>query len=67
MSTAGGKGTFPGVVIAIFTVGLLRYAFSLINLNPETVRIILGALLITVVTIQHIRSRVSARVAKKQA
>ena len=55
MSTAGGKGTFPGVVIAIFTIGLLRYALSLMNVNPETVRIILGALLITVVTAQNLQ------------
>jgi len=67
MSTAGGKGTFPGVVIAIFTIGLLRYALSLVNVNPETVRIILGALLITVVTMQHVRSTISAKIARKQA
>jgi rhamnose transport system permease protein len=29
ISTAGGKGNFPGTVISIFTVGLLRYASAL--------------------------------------
>jgi rhamnose transport system permease protein len=55
MSTSGGKGTFPGVIIAIFTVGLLRFGLSLVNVNPQTVRIIIGALLITVVTAQNIQ------------
>ena len=55
MSTAGGKGTFPGVVIAIFTIGMLRFGLGLINVNPQTVRIIIGALLITVVTVQNVR------------
>ena len=55
MSTAGGKGTFLGVVIAIFTIGLLRFGLSLINVNPQTVRIIIGALLITVVVAQNLQ------------
>lgn len=61
ISTAGGKGTFPGVLIAIFTIGLLRFGLSLLNINPETVRIVLGALLITVVTLQNVRGMVSGK------
>ena len=49
ISTAGGKGTFVGAFIAIFIVGLLRYGLNLINLSGQTIRIILGALLIVVV------------------
>jgi len=63
MSTAGGKGTLPGVLIAVFIIGLLRYALSLVNVNPETVRIILGALLITVVTLQNVRRFVGKKTA----
>ena len=55
MSTAGGKGTFLGVIIAIFTLGLLRFGLGLLNVNPQTVRIIIGALLITVVTLQNVQ------------
>lgn len=64
ISTAGGKGTFIGAFIAIFIVGLLRYGLNLINLSGQTIRIILGALLIVVVlypTIQEaIRNRKKA-------
>ncbi len=49
ISTAGGKGTFPGAMIAIFIVGLLRYGLGLVNLSGQTIRIIIGALLIAVV------------------
>lgn len=49
ISTAGGKGTMVGAVIAIFIIGLLRYGLNLINLSGQTIRIILGALLIAVV------------------
>ncbi|MGN1000171.1 MAG: ABC transporter permease [Faecousia sp.] len=64
ISTAGGKGTMVGAIIAIFIIGLLRYGLGLINLSGQTIRIILGALLIVVVlypTIQEaIRSRKKA-------
>lgn len=64
ISTAGGKGTLVGAFIAIFIVGLLRYGLNLINLSGQTIRIILGALLIVVVlypTIQNaIRNRKKA-------
>ena len=49
ISTAGGKGTMVGAVIAIFIIGLLRYGLGLINLSGQTIRIIIGALLIAVV------------------
>lgn len=49
ISTAGGKGTMVGAVISVFIIGLLRYGLGLINLSGQTIRIILGALLIVVV------------------
>jgi len=67
MSTAGGKGTFPGVMIAIFTIGLLRFGLGLINVNPQTVRIIIGALLITVVTLQNLRRVVDKKTMQAKA
>ena len=55
ISTAGGKGNFPGTVISIFTIGLLKYGLGLINVNSQTILMIIGAILIVVVTIPNIR------------
>lgn len=49
ISTAGGTGTMIGAVISIFIIGLLRYGLGLANFSGQTIRIILGALLIAVV------------------
>jgi len=65
VSTAGGKGNFPGVVISIFIIGLLRYGLGLINMNPQVVRIIIGALLIAVVMFPTIQEAI--RNMKKKA
>ncbi len=61
ISTAGGKGTMVGAVIAIFIVGLLRYGLGLINLSGQTIRIILGALLIAVVLYPTIQEAIKNR------
>ena len=61
ISTDGGKGNFPGVIIAIFIIGLLRYGLGLINVNSQTIRIIIGALLIIVVMAPNLRPKTRAR------
>ena len=61
ISTAGGKGTMVGAVIAIFIIGLLRYGLGLINLSGQTIRIILGLLLILVVLFPTIRDGIKNR------
>lgn len=61
ISTAGGKGTMVGAVIAIFTIGLLRYGLNLNNLSGQTIRMILGALLIAVVLYPTIRNAIQSR------
>ncbi len=61
VSTAGGKGTMVGTVIAVFTIGLLRYGLNLINLTGQTIRMILGALLIAVVLYPTIRNAIQNR------
>lgn len=67
VSTAGGKGTFPGVIIAIFIVGLLRYGLGLINVNTQTIRIIIGAMLILAVMLPNLGlERLFRKRAKKQ-
>ena len=65
ISTAGGKGTMVGAIIAIFIIGLLRYGLGLINLSGQTIRIIIGALLIAVVLYPTIQEAIKNR--KKSA
>ncbi len=54
VSTAGGKGTLPGVIIAIFIIGLLRYGLGRLNISPPIIKIIIGAMLICVVLIPNL-------------
>ena len=61
ISTAGGKGTMLGAIIAIFIIGLLRYGLGLINLSGQTIRIIIGALLIVVVLYPTIQEAIKNR------
>ena len=65
ISTAGGKGNLPGAIISIFIIGLLRYGLGLINLSGQTIRIIIGALLIAVVLYPTIQEAIKNR--KKSA
>ena len=67
ISTAGGKGNFPGAIISIFIIGFLRYGLGLINLNPQIIRIIIGALLILVVMFPNIKQSIqdAAKMKKK--
>jgi rhamnose transport system permease protein len=55
ISTAGGKGNFPGTVISILTIGLLKYGLGLININSQTILMIIGAILIIVVMVPNLR------------
>lgn len=61
ISTAGGKGNFPGTVISIFTIGLLKYGLGLINVNSQTILMIIGAILIIVVTIPNLNFKKRAK------
>ena len=68
ISTAGGTGTKVGAVISIFIIGLLRYGLGLVNLSGQTIRIILGALLIVVVLYPTVQENIRNRLkAKKQS
>ena len=55
ISTDGGKGNFIGAIISIFVIGLLRYGLGLINVNGQTIRVIIGALLIAVVMAPNLK------------
>ncbi len=69
ISTAGGKGNFPGAIISVFIIGLLRYGLNLVNINPQVIRIIIGALLILVVMFPNIKESIqnAIKVKKKAA
>lgn len=51
ISTAGGKGTLPGALIAFFTIALLKYGLGLVNIKGQIINVIIGALLVVVVMI----------------
>ncbi|MFI3208092.1 MAG: ABC transporter permease [Eubacteriales bacterium] len=54
VSTAGGKGNFPGAIIAIFIIGLLRYGLGLINVSSNVILVIIGALLVLAVMLPNL-------------
>lgn len=55
ISTAGGKGNFPGAIIAIFIIGFLRYGLGLINVSSQIMLVIIGALLILAVMLPNLK------------
>lgn len=54
-SPSGGKGRAGGVVLGVFTIGLIRYGTGLVNISSETLKIIIGCLLIVVCAIPNLR------------
>lgn len=55
ISTAGGKGTLPGAMIAFFTIALLKYGLGMVNIKGQIINVIIGALLVLVVMIPTIQ------------
>ncbi|HRX59459.1 MAG TPA: ABC transporter permease [Eubacteriales bacterium] len=64
ISTVGGKGNFPGTVISIFTIGLLRYGLGLANVNTQTILMIIGGILILMVMLPNVISASTLKHAK---
>ena len=64
ISTAGGKGNFPGTVISIFTIGLLRYGLGLANVNTQTILMIIGVILILMVMLPNVFATTTKKHAK---
>jgi rhamnose transport system permease protein len=54
-SPSGGKGRVGGVVLGVFTIGMIRYGTGIINVSAETLKIIIGLLLIVVCAIPNLR------------
>jgi rhamnose transport system permease protein len=57
VSIAGGSGTIPGVVIAVFVLGLVTFGLSLINVPGIVISVILGFLLIAAITLPIVGRR----------
>ncbi|WP_077611591.1 ABC transporter permease [Clostridium sp. Marseille-P2415] len=61
VSTAGGKGKLTGAVISAFIIICLRIGLGQINMNPQVILVILGALLILAVMIPGILKNVKLK------
>jgi len=66
ISTAGGKGKLLGGIIAAFTIVCLRVGLGQINMNPQVILIILGALLIISVLLPNISQNIKNNQKKKK-
>ncbi len=54
-SPSGGKGRVGGVILGVFTIGLIRYGTGLVNISSETLKIIIGCLLIVVCAVPNLK------------
>jgi len=54
ISTAGGKGNFPGTIISIFIIGFLRYGLGLVNVSSQIMLVIIGTLLVAAVMMPNL-------------
>lgn len=54
-ASTGGRGNVGGVVLGVFTIGLIRYGTGLVNIASDTLKIIIGLLLITVCAIPNLK------------
>jgi len=57
----GGTGTMPGVVLAIFVMGMFTFGLSLHNVAGIIMSIVVGVLLITAVALPIIARKLAAR------
>jgi rhamnose transport system permease protein len=51
VSIAGGSGTIAGVMLAVFTLGLVTYGLGLANVPGILMTIVIGALLLVTITV----------------
>lgn len=58
ISIAGGSGTMPGVVIAVFVLGLTTFGVTLINVPGIVIAVILGVLLVAAIALPIIVRRI---------
>ncbi len=55
VSTVGGKGRMAGPLLAVFIIGFLNYGLGLVNIQAQTLLIIVGLLLIVSVLVLNVR------------
>lgn len=65
ISTAGGKGKLPGAIISAFIIICLRIGLGQINMNPQVILVILGALLICAVLLPNVVGDLKLKKVKK--
>ncbi|WP_413742630.1 ABC transporter permease [Sodalis sp. RH15] len=65
VNVLGGSGSMTGVIIAAFLMGLVTFGLSLLNVPGIVMSIIVGAMLITVISLPILTQRFLAR--KKRA
>lgn len=58
VSIAGGAGTIPGVVIAVFVLGLTTFGLTLLNVAGIVINVILGFLLIAAIAAPIVLARI---------
>jgi len=61
VSIAGGAGTIPGVVLAVFLLGLTTFGLSLINVPGIVINVLNGTLLISAISLPIIVRRLMSR------
>ena len=65
VSIAGGSGTIPGVVLAVFILGLITFGLSLINVPGIVISVILGCLMIASIAAPILVRRAMGRSKRK--
>lgn len=61
VSILGGSGSILGVVIAVFLMGLVTFGLGLINVPGIVMTVIIGAMLITVISIPAVLAKLRER------
>ena len=61
VSISGGAGTIPGVVLAVFIIGLATFGLSLVNVPGIVISVLLGILLIVSIAVPIVVRRLLAK------
>jgi rhamnose transport system permease protein len=59
VSISGGKGTVPGVMLALFLIGMARYGMSLVNVPAQVMTVVIGSLLIVAILLPKLLRRLA--------
>lgn len=65
VSPSGGKGKISGVLLAIFSLQMLQSAFTLLQFTPYAKKLIWGAMLITVMSLNYMTDYYKTKSQKK--